>query len=384
MSNPRPQQAVADVPALTFTGERYLPELVGEIRQEHMHRYAWALATVEGLDVIDVACGEGFGSSMLASRARSVIGVDVAQDAVDHATARYEAGNLRFICADAAEIPVPDASADVVVSFETIEHLSDQGKAMAEIRRILRPGGFLVMSSPDTEIYAVKQGHANRFHTKELTGPEFAALLRREFPAVRLFGQRLSVTSSILPCDGDGDGSASVFRDDGTVERSAREIPSTMYLIALAAAREDCLPDVSPSFLVTAGYDVYWEMREREARIDAERERLATEVRSLQQLDRARIILASGLFSPSFYLTQAQLPPQSSVSLALDYLNCGEAAGLQPSPLFDPVHYLAHNPDVAKAGVSPLMHYVQSGLAEGRMPIAPQAPSGSDAEPPQD
>jgi 2-polyprenyl-3-methyl-5-hydroxy-6-metoxy-1,4-benzoquinol methylase len=130
---------------LAYTGERYHPDRLGEIRQEHIHRYAWVLNMVAGLDVVDVACGEGFGSAMLAERAKSVTGVDISDAAVKHATSSYPAQNLSFICADAAELPLQDQSADVVVSFETIEHVADQARMLAEIRRILRPDGFLVM-----------------------------------------------------------------------------------------------------------------------------------------------------------------------------------------------------------------------------------------------
>ncbi|AZO42342.1 methyltransferase domain-containing protein [Mesorhizobium sp. M7D.F.Ca.US.005.01.1.1] len=247
--------------SLTYTGERYHPELLDEIRQEHMHRYVWTLGMTDGLDVVDLACGEGFGSRILAERARSVIGVDVSDAAVQHAASRYTAANLSFICADATELPLEDHCADVVVSFETIEHLADQAGMLSEISRILKPTGFLVMSSPNTEVYSVKQDHKNEFHTRELTRGEFVGLLEGRFPALRLFGQRLSVASSILSCDGDAGGTASVFRDEGNIEQSAREIPETMYYLALAASREDCLPPMAASFLVSASYDVYWRMR---------------------------------------------------------------------------------------------------------------------------
>src|SRR6266446_10480472 len=74
---------------LPWTGERYIPELAGEIQLEHVHRYLLALEYAPGKDVLDIACGEGFGSAILAKSARSVIGVDIAREAVEHAAHRY-------------------------------------------------------------------------------------------------------------------------------------------------------------------------------------------------------------------------------------------------------------------------------------------------------
>jgi len=124
---------------MEFTGERYVPTEAGEIRHEHLHRYAWCARLVEGKDVLDIACGEGYGSAMLARRARSVKGVDIADDAVAHASAAYrDISNLAFMQGDAAQIPLDDNSVDAVVSFETIEHHDRHREMLSEIRRVLR------------------------------------------------------------------------------------------------------------------------------------------------------------------------------------------------------------------------------------------------------
>jgi O-antigen biosynthesis protein len=141
------------VPALTFTGERFLPEVRGAIFLEHWHRYVVTARLVRGLRVLDAACGEGYGSSLLAASAASVVGVDVSPDAITHATERYGAPNARFLAASVTSLPLADASVDAVVSFETIEHLAEQREMLAEFRRVLSPSGILVISSPNRPVY---------------------------------------------------------------------------------------------------------------------------------------------------------------------------------------------------------------------------------------
>lgn len=138
---------------LNFTGERFVPTEEGAIRYEHMHRYSWSLDIAAGKDVLDIACGEGYGSALMATRAKSVVGVDISDDAVAHARGRYQQHqNLRFVAGSATAIPLPDACVDVVVSFETIEHLLGHEEMIEQIRRVLRPDGVLVMSSPNKKV----------------------------------------------------------------------------------------------------------------------------------------------------------------------------------------------------------------------------------------
>src|SRR5215831_16335592 len=108
--------------ALEWTGERLTTATAGQVEIEHLHRYFLARHLCRGLDVLDVASGEGYGSALLAQTARSVVGIDVDRASVAHARTAYVASNLRFIEGDARSLPMPDASVDVVVSFETIEH----------------------------------------------------------------------------------------------------------------------------------------------------------------------------------------------------------------------------------------------------------------------
>ncbi len=190
---------------MDFTGERYIPGLGGSIALEHEHRYRFCLDLVQGRRVLDIACGEGFGSAMMAERAERVWGVDIDRHAVAHASANYKRDNLRYLVGSCAGIPLPDASVDVVVSFETIEHHDEHDAMMDEIRRVLRPGGVLVISSPDKRTYSDERAFRNEFHVKELYAEEFAALLKSRFPHVTMFGQRIVYGSALLLQDGPGE-----------------------------------------------------------------------------------------------------------------------------------------------------------------------------------
>ena len=139
---------------MKFTGERFIPTEQGKIRLEHYHRYAIVQDIVKQKDILDVACGEGYGSSFMADVARSVVGVDISDEAVQHASSTYTKANLMFRQGSATALDFNDASFDVVVSFETIEHLAEQAQMLAEIRRVLRPDGLLVISSPNRPIYS--------------------------------------------------------------------------------------------------------------------------------------------------------------------------------------------------------------------------------------
>jgi len=187
----RPGLSMSD--ELSFTGERFLPEVAGEIAHEHWHRYAFARRFAVGRSVLDVACGEGYGSALLAEVAGEVTGIDIAAAAVAHARARYAArGNLRFAVASATALPLADASVDVVASFETLEHLpaSDQPRMLAEIARVLKPGGVLVISAPNPVEYSQARNYRNPYHPHEPTRAELEVLLARAFPARRWYGQR--------------------------------------------------------------------------------------------------------------------------------------------------------------------------------------------------
>ncbi|MEO8838657.1 MAG: methyltransferase domain-containing protein, partial [Herbaspirillum sp.] len=251
---------------MKFTGERYIPTEGGDIRHEHMHRYAWCRQLATDKDVLDIACGEGYGSSMLASVARSVMGVDISVETIEDAKAAY--GNqpaLEFIVGSAAKIPLPDSSVDLVVSFETIEHHDQHHEMLAEIRRVLRTDGLLVISSPNRVIYSEHAGYHNEFHVKELDFKEFDVVLREQFDNVYYFGQRLAVGSSIFSLQKTELGKElTAFTDTGSeILERASSLVDPVYFIAIAGPKEVKVRALlQPSVFFSEAEDLYTHHRE--------------------------------------------------------------------------------------------------------------------------
>jgi SAM-dependent methyltransferase/glycosyltransferase involved in cell wall biosynthesis len=182
------------------TGERLTVGHLLETELEHFHRYYFARHFARGRIVLDVASGEGYGSATLAQVAAEVTGVDVSADAIAHARVCYTAPNIRFVHGDACHLPVPDESVDLVTSFETIEHFYDHAKFLAEIRRVLRPGGLLIVSTPDRDIYSPPNAGANPHHVHELSKDAFHRLCAGQFRHVALLTQS-TIVGSVLATD---------------------------------------------------------------------------------------------------------------------------------------------------------------------------------------
>lgn len=183
---------------MKFTGERFVPQIHGNIELEHMHRYLMACELAAKKDVLDIACGEGYGSARLARSAYQVYGVDISNEAVVHANASYAADNLRFLVGSCEAIPLPDQSVDLVVSFETIEHHDKHDEMMLEFKRVLRPDGIVIISSPDKQVYSIEPNYKNPYHVKELFADEFKVLLSNHFKNTKYFGQKVTYGSAIL------------------------------------------------------------------------------------------------------------------------------------------------------------------------------------------
>jgi SAM-dependent methyltransferase len=240
---------------LEFTGERFVPGIAGEIAHEHWHRYAFARRFAAGLRVLDVACGEGYGSALLSEVAAEVVGVDIAHDAVDHARTRYaHRRNVRFEQGSAAAIPLADGAVDVVVSFETLEHLprAEQSRMLAEISRVLTKNGILVLSVPNPVEYSQARNYRNLFHLHEPPREELLAMLGVDFPAQRWYRQRRHFGSAIWSEDGGGDLEA---WEGSEAQVQPARLPAAMYHVIVAARAAAVLPAAAPAVSIFSDRD---------------------------------------------------------------------------------------------------------------------------------
>lgn len=244
-----------------YTGERLETHESGEGKVEHLHRYAIAIDLCKGKTVLDIASGEGYGSNLLASVASKVTGVDIDAETVKAAIEKYEKkrNNLSFLKGSADNIPATSGIFDVAVSFETIEHHNKHVEMIKEIKRVLKPGGLLIISSPDKLYYSDKPGSVNPFHVKELYKHEFKSLLSDHFKNVTLYRQKAFFSSVVIPDENDSvpkkirlyHGDYSVISGDDDIE--------SVYLIGLASDA----PLESPGASIFKDYDFLKNMRKK-------------------------------------------------------------------------------------------------------------------------
>ena len=288
---------MSEASALPFTGERFTPECVREIWYEHWHRYAFAARFAPGKRVLDAACGEGYGAALLSRTAADVVGVDVDAASVAHARARYGARpHLHYEQADATALPFPPSSFDLVVSFETLEHLAAQEQLVAGFARVLAEDGLLLISSPDKLTYSDQAGFRNEFHVRELYRDELLSLLEPHFPFVRLYGQKLLFQSALWALDAQVPATCETLTADAHAEHVTAGLDyAPLYFVAACSRRP--LPGQLPalSLFGDAGESVYahynHEIRKniaaggRIAELEAEVERLRTRAGSASARD---------------------------------------------------------------------------------------------------
>lgn len=245
---------------LEFTGERLIPgQADQDLWNEHYSRYLFASRLASRKRVLDIACGAGYGAECLARTAASVTAIDLAPDAAAAARQSYGAPSINFLAADARRLPFPDASFDLIVAFEVIEHLDNPEELLTEARRLLAPGGQFVVSTPNRLYYAEtrKLSGPNPYHVHELDFIEFRAALNAVFPSVTLFLQNHAGSLVIRPA------LAPLTHGELRVEPAEAEPENSHFFIAVCAS---VTQTGSPTFVyLPAAANV---LREREHHID--------------------------------------------------------------------------------------------------------------------
>lgn len=169
------------------------------MHQEHYNRYKFAENFVRDKNILDIACGEGEGVCLLSKSAKSVVGVDIRNDAINFAKKHCHYGNADFKVGDATNLLIEENFFDGVVSFETIEHLNknDQYRFLSELKRVVKPNGFLIISTPDKRSWR-KMGLSWDDHLHELDYKEFNDMLEQYFLVKEYFGQGMIIRTSLL------------------------------------------------------------------------------------------------------------------------------------------------------------------------------------------
>lgn len=177
---------------LEYTGERMVPEAAdGNTFWEHVERYRFALSNLHGSRILDIACGEGYGTAALAANPDlQVVGIDISAESCAHARRKY---GVDARMGSAESIPLSNATVDTLVSFETIEHLKVPELFLEECYRVLSPGGRLIISTPNRPVYH-KHSPDNAFHHHEMTLFEFQNALEKRFQVSSISGQGLPLS----------------------------------------------------------------------------------------------------------------------------------------------------------------------------------------------
>ena len=224
-----------------WTGERLETFLQDQTAIEHLHRYAIACDQAAGKKILDLACGEGYGSRLLAERADQVVGMDIDEATIRRAAARYQRPNLRFQTAAAEKIPAEAGSFDLVVSFETLEHTDNHEAMLSEIKRVLKPGGTLMLSTPEKKFYSDQTGYQNPFHKKELYESELGELMARYFMHFQVYAQRYCTGSLLVDRTGGG---LNLYR--GNFE-AVEKLPAVDPVYLLVIASDSLVPAIGSS-----------------------------------------------------------------------------------------------------------------------------------------
>lgn len=288
------RQAAASVP------ERADPDEMSQLlmESEHRGRYLWAAALAAGRTVIDAGCGTGYGSEILAGAgAKSVVGVDISQEAIDYASATYSGPRRKFRLGSLHDLPFEEASFDLAVCFEVIEHVEDQRRAIAELRRVLNPTGVLAISSPNRDVYPPGNPH----HVHEFAPAELEGVLAEKFANVYLYRQSAWLASAILDDEQSRGIGAEHALHPQVVKIASVRPGEEMYTVALASDGE--LPVGEAIALLGKPLEFRWwqeqltaarehesEMREREQDLREQFLGAAREAATLRQ----RVAVANG------------------------------------------------------------------------------------------
>jgi len=272
-------------PMLEDPGGRYLPRTENAaIGYEYLHRYAYAGQFVQNKQVLDLACGEGYGSHLLSRMAQLVVGVDIDSNAIKHASNTYIRRNLQYKVGSITDISIEGSKIfEVIVCFDGMEHIEDHDKFLKEVKRLLAPEGLFIVATPNKWAYSDEPQYKNLFHVHGLYFDEFKALLQMHFWQVKFFGQRVYCNSNIWPILSEDKTSVVEY----VVERNRsefvfveREKKTPLYVIALASNSQEEVGEKA-SLLVDVSNELLEQNNQRRAQLAVELHELTRKAEQL-------------------------------------------------------------------------------------------------------
>lgn len=333
------------------------------IEPECMQRYLVAHCIARGKRVLDIACGEGCGTAMLAKVALHAVGVENAADVVARAHRKYSGPNIEFLVGASDALPIPDESIDFAVIVEPCEQWDRCEDMLREVKRVLLPGGVLLVAGPDASITSAHAGVSKPTGGKEFAALNFETLLRRHFGNVRLYYHSLA----------SNPGSLTAVASDGPAPdvvtffcQSQERLPSSAWNLTDRVVEQQHQLDEIWRLLKAQTNSI----AHLEGLISAvkHREQQAYSYPGLRHGDHPNRKILKKYFSRPWYLRRYAGTLRQRLFPFRYYLRKGWKKGHSPCPLFDGAWYLEQNPDVAAHGLEPLNHYVTYGWLENRQP----------------
>jgi 2-polyprenyl-3-methyl-5-hydroxy-6-metoxy-1,4-benzoquinol methylase len=201
---------------------------------EHVARYLFAAPYAKGLNVLDAACGTGYGAYYLANRnAKNVIALDISHKVVAYAKTRYRMGKLCFSCGDVRTMPFLPHSFDLITSFETLEHLRDPEFFIAECSRLLKPDSTLIISTPNKIVHEKKRIQVP-YHEKEFLLEEFESMVKENFKIQGIFGQIPLRQDQLIPSEKLG---SAISRVSSYLPRAFTKLLAPFYEVCIVKNR---------------------------------------------------------------------------------------------------------------------------------------------------
>lgn len=231
---------------LEDTGERLIPILHSQSLAygEHLARYNFAIQKSQNKIVLDIACGTGYGSQILASSAKNVIGVDLSDEAIEYAKKNYSAKNLIYKQGSAYKIPVDNKSVDMVVSMETIEHLDKPEIFLKEVKRVLRSDGLFIVSTPNDNEFT----DSNIYHIHQFRKNELNLMLSKYFSNTNYYYQGSYYLSAIFKK------SSFVNKIESNITTSkyfSQNTEKAVYFIAVCTNQKTKIDDFSENCVIS-------------------------------------------------------------------------------------------------------------------------------------